>query len=78
MTKTEKGVLKEIAYYMLEANTDIEASFREFDRLLDDHNAEKASRLITQMRITRLSLATAVKKVYSLLDIYDELYDEHV
>lgn len=66
----EEGIMKGIAYYLLEAHFNLEGTFREYDRLLDDRNMEKASRLKTEIAQVRQDLKVATEILEKLLEQY--------
>jgi molecular chaperone GrpE (heat shock protein) len=60
-------VVKAIAYYMVEADADLEGSFREFDRMLEDKTTERVSRLRYEIMQVGKDLEAALKAVEILL-----------
>jgi hypothetical protein len=67
---TEEEISKAVAFYLLEADVDLEGTFRAFDRLLDDKNLEKAGRLETEIAQTCDDLNGAALVLKGLLRKY--------
>jgi molecular chaperone GrpE (heat shock protein) len=60
-------IIKAIVYYMVEADADLEGSFREFDRMLEDKTTERVSRLRYEIAQVGKNLEAALKAVEILL-----------